>query len=88
MDSSIAKDMIPVPLRLGQALAFSLSTVHGCVVNNGSKTRWSTDIRIMNAFAPVDLKDRPEYYQPLSSSAVTAKAQEYFLATEKEMSTV
>ena len=29
MDPSIATDMLAVPLKLGQAIAFSLSTVHG-----------------------------------------------------------
>ncbi|MCB1107770.1 MAG: hypothetical protein KDK76_06720 [Chlamydiia bacterium] len=84
MDSSIAKDMIEVPLKIGQAIAFSLSTVHGCVVNKGVATRWSTDIRVMNTFAPVDLSARPDYYEPLSSSSVSAKANEYFLATANE----
>jgi len=86
MDPSIAKDMLAVPLKLGQAIAFSLSTVHGCVVNNGTVTRWSTDIRVMNAFAPVDLSARPDYYEPLSSSVLTAQAQEYFTATANETS--
>ncbi len=83
MEPSVAKDMTPVPLKVGQAIAFSLSTVHGSVVNKGQFTRWSSDIRVLNAFAPVDLSARPDYYEPLSSSAVTAQAQEYFLASEK-----
>ncbi|MCB1110505.1 MAG: phytanoyl-CoA dioxygenase family protein [Chlamydiia bacterium] len=84
MDPSIEKDMLAVPLKLGQAIAFSLSTVHGCIVNQGTATRWSSDIRVMNAFAPVDLSARPDYYQPLSSSAMTAQAQEYLTATANE----
>jgi len=86
MDPSIATDMLAVPLKLGQAIAFSLSTVHGCVVNNGTATRWSSDIRVMNAFAPVDLSARPDYYEPLSNSALTTQAQTYFTATANETS--
>lgn len=82
MDPSVEKDMLAVPLKVGQAIAFSLSTVHGCVVNKGTATRWSTDIRVMNAFAPVDLSARPDYYQPLSSSAVTQQAQDYLAVSE------
>ncbi|QVL55943.1 MAG: hypothetical protein KFB95_01685 [Simkaniaceae bacterium] len=86
MDPSIANEMLAVPLKLGQAIAFSLSTVHGCVVNSGTTTRWSSDIRVMSAFAPVDLSARPDYYEPLSSSALTAQAQNYFTATANETS--
>ncbi|MCB1085253.1 MAG: hypothetical protein KDK60_04045 [Chlamydiia bacterium] len=82
MDPSVEEEMLAVPLKVGQAIAFSLSTVHGCVMNQGETTRWSSDIRVMNAFAPVDLSARPDYYQPLSSSPVTAKAEEYFLASQ------
>ena len=86
MNPSVGKDMIAIPLKLGQAIAFNLSTVHGSVVNNGTATRWSTDIRVMNAFAPVDLSARPDYYEPLSRSAITTQAQEYFIATANETS--
>jgi len=83
MDSSVERKMVPIPLKVGQALAFSLSTVHGSIINQGSTTRWSTDIRLMNAFAPVDLSMRPDYYIPLSCSAMTAQAEQYFRANQK-----
>lgn len=79
MDPTVEARMRPVPLKVGQILIFSLSTVHGTVVNKGKSTRWSTDVRVMNALAPVDLKDRPDYYEPFHSSVVTATARRYFL---------
>lgn len=86
MDPSIEKNMLAVPLKIGQAIAFSLSTVHGCIVNNGEATRWSSDIRVMNSFAPVDLSARPDYYEPLCDSSVTAQAKDYFLASQNHSS--
>lgn len=77
MDSSIENQIQKIPLKLGQALVFSLSTVHGSVVNAGPVTRWSTDIRVMHAFAPVDLHMRPTYYEPLSQSVVTEAVKQY-----------
>lgn len=84
MDSSIEEKMEPIPLQIGQALVFSLSTVHGSRVNTGDFARWSTDIRVMHAMAPVDLSARPHYYQPLSDSIVTQKAKEYFYANREK----
>src|SRR3990167_1961841 len=77
MDPKIEEKMQPVPLKVGQILMFSLSTVHGCVENKGQRTRWSTDVRVVNALAPVSFKDRPDYYEPLSSSRVTEAAKRY-----------
>lgn len=82
MAEEIENKMEPIALKLGQALVFSLSTVHGSVVNKGPITRWSIDTRVMNGLAPVDLSSRPDYYEPLSQSVVTRSAQEYFKANE------
>jgi ectoine hydroxylase-related dioxygenase (phytanoyl-CoA dioxygenase family) len=53
-----------VPIRVGQALIFSLALVHGTVCNRSTVTRWSADIRV----APASFADqaRPGYYLPLS----------------------
>lgn len=82
MDKEIEKNMEPIALKVGQALVFSLSTVHGSVVNAGNVTRWSIDTRVMNALAPVDLSARPDYYETLCHCPVTAAAKEYFKANE------
>jgi hypothetical protein len=84
MDLSIDQQMQAIPLKVGQALVFSLSTVHGSLVNKGNITRWSSDMRVMHALAPVDLSARPDYYKPLSYSVVTEAAKKYFYANEKE----
>lgn len=83
MDPEIEKDMVSIPLQLGQVLCFSLAIVHGCVINNGSKTRWTSDVRLLNALAPVDLRERPDYYEVCSSSPITCSADSYFRANEE-----
>ena len=89
MDPSIEEKMQPAPIKIGQILLFSLSTVHGSNENRGQKTRWSSDIRLVNALAPVNFKDRPEYYEPFCSSVVTEAAKKYLLENEiKELDRV
>jgi hypothetical protein len=80
MDSAPLADIRAVPVKAGEALIFSLATVHGSVQNSGPIARWSTDIRVVNALAPVDLSARPEYYETLSSSVVTDRARAYEVA--------
>ena len=77
IDPAYPLKMHPVPLRFGQILAFSLATLHGTTSNDSTVTRWSTDLRIINQFAPVDLSARPTYYQPCLNSPATAIAQAY-----------
>ena len=77
IDPSYRLSMRPVPLSLGQVLAFSLATLHGTEGNDSNNTRWSVDMRIVNRYAPVDLSARPTYYQPLCQSAVTKLADAY-----------
>ncbi|MDR3623853.1 MAG: phytanoyl-CoA dioxygenase family protein [Chlamydiales bacterium] len=77
MDPAIEEQMQAVPLKMGQALLFSLATVHGSVENRGDITRWSSDMRVLNALAPVDLSARPDYYETLCLSPVTASVKKY-----------
>ncbi|MBI3251410.1 MAG: methyltransferase domain-containing protein [Candidatus Andersenbacteria bacterium] len=77
IDPSYKLSMQPVPLSLGQVLAFSLATLHGTEGNTSNNTRWSVDMRIVNRYAPVDLSARPTYYRPLFGSAVTKIADAY-----------
>ena len=69
----------PVPLRVGQALAFGLGLVHGQPVNAGEQTRVSVDVRVVNSLAPVALGRgvRADYYEPLSAAPVTRLARRY-----------
>jgi hypothetical protein len=66
----------PVPLRVGQALVMSLGLVHGQAVNDGTTTRITTDVRVVNSLAPVTLSRgvRDDYYEPLCCSPVTEQA--------------
>lgn len=76
MDSAFTVDMQPVPLKLGEVLIFSLSTVHGSVENRGKHSRWSSDIRVINALAPA-AEARAQHYEPLCRSVVTELANMY-----------
>jgi hypothetical protein len=80
MDANPLANIQPVPVRAGEALVFSLATVHGSVLNAGPIARWSTDIRVVNALAPVDLSGRPDYYERMSSSVVSDRARAYEIA--------
>ncbi|MCH9614499.1 MAG: hypothetical protein SP1CHLAM54_15400 [Chlamydiia bacterium] len=88
MDKSTEEKMVPVPIKLGQVLMFSLSIVHGCVINKGTNTRWTSDVRLLNALSPVDLSARPDYYEPCHSSAVTSSAEKYFAANNLQCASV
>ena len=79
IESVCLEDLKPIPLKLGEVLVFTLATVHGSEENCGHISRWSSDIRVMNALAPVDLSSRPHYYETLSRSVVTELAQSYYL---------
>lgn len=83
MDPSIEEKMQAIPLKVGQALLFSLSTVHGSVENRGRVTRWSSDMRVLNALAPVDLSARPDYYETLCLSPVTQSVKKYEQANKE-----
>lgn len=88
MDFQQLKGIEPIPLKLGEALIFSLSSVHGSLENRGKFSRWSSDIRIMNGLAPVDLSLRPDYYETLSDSVVTRQANRYHQAQTAQKSVV
>jgi len=80
MDAGPLANIQAVPVNRGEALIFSLATVHGTTHNNGPIARWSTDIRVANALAPIDLSARPDYYERLSSSVVSDRARAYEVA--------
>ena len=72
----------PVPLKVGQVLIFPLQLVHGGGTNHGTRTRFSTDIRLANSLAPVQWSRgvRDDYFVPLCTSAVTRSAQAFLAA--------
>ena len=75
----------PVPLRVGQALLFGLSLVHGGGVNSSRSTRFSTDIRVANSLAPVQWSRgvRADYFVPLCSSPIGRIARAYLAANQR-----
>ena len=83
MEASIETQVEPVPLKLGQALVFSLPIVHGCIENLEEVTRWSTDQRLMNAYAPIDMGERQILYKVVSRSPASICAQKYEEANGK-----
>jgi len=84
LDPLLVERAEPVPLAVGQALVFGLSLVHGHGINAGSRTRFSTDIRVVNSLVPVPRNRgvHDDYYVPLCSSAVSRSAHRYLAANE------
>ena len=74
---SIAQRVTPLPLRLGQALLFSLPLVHGCEINAEKMTRWSSDQRLMPTFAPIDMGTRQVQYTRVNESPIALCARRY-----------
>lgn len=84
LDASLTARTERVPVRVGQALVFGLSLVHGGGVNTATTTRFSTDIRVVNALAPVRLSRGVDarYFVPLCDSAITRTANRYLAAQD------
>jgi hypothetical protein len=82
LDAALFERATPVPLRVGQALVFGLSLVHGGGINSGPHTRFSTDIRVVNSLAPVTLSRGVDehYFVPLCSSPISGTARRYLAA--------
>jgi hypothetical protein len=82
LESNLAARAEAVPLRVGQALLFTLSLVHGAGTNATAATRFSTDIRIVNSLAPIEWSHsvHPDYYLPLRTSPVTEQARRHAAA--------
>jgi len=76
LDPAVDRRAVPVPLEVGEVAIFGLSLVHGGGVNDGSRTRFSTDIRIVNSHAPVAFSRGvdPEYFVPLCASTISRSA--------------
>lgn len=82
MSDEVRTSVKPVTLKVGQALAFSLSLVHGQEVNQSKATRISTDVRLVNSFAPIEWSRNvhSDYYEPFCASVVTQQAVMYAAA--------
>ena len=67
------------PSPCGPGAALPLSLVHGGGIDTGTQTRFSTDIRVVNSWAPVSMSRgvHPDYFVPLCASAVTSTARDY-----------
>lgn len=79
MDENVKRQVAPIHTKVGEALMFCLGLVHGQEVNRSDVTRFSTDIRVVNSLAPIQWgrNVHGDYYMPLTTSAVTAQAQEF-----------
>ena len=70
---------IPLPVKPGQMIVFSLALLHGQKVNTSVLTRVSMDCRLANSLAPIALARSRDanYYERLSISPVTSQAIRY-----------
>ena len=67
-------------MKLGQAAIFSPALFHGQVVNEGTITRVTTDLRVVNSLAPAPFKrdkNAVAGYTALSESPISAVARRY-----------
>lgn len=80
MSVDVVRRAIRPALAVGDAVVFGLATVHGQDVNRGRVTRFSTDVRVVNSFAPLAWgrsTSLGEFYEPLCASPVTRQALRY-----------
>ncbi len=80
--ADISRQLVPVPLDVGQAVVFSPSVIHGQEQNRMPTTRVSFDLRLVHSFAPTKFCKEPgsRGYVPLSESAVAHVAERYYAA--------
>jgi len=85
MSAEVRSRVVPVPVRPGEALAFSLSLIHGQEINSSAVTRFATDIRLVNSFAPIQWERtvHADYYEPLAESPVAQQARRYYAANRE-----
>ena len=78
-------DLKAVPLKVGQGILFSPSTIHGQEINNMLNTRFSFDLRLINSNAPVKFKKdlTPRGYKEINSSAIHQVYKLYNKANKK-----
>jgi sporadic carbohydrate cluster 2OG-Fe(II) oxygenase len=68
-DDNLKAKLIPIPMKIGEILCFSLAIMHGQETNKGSDTRWSFDARIKNSF--IKSGSRKDYYINFDNSPAT-----------------
>ncbi|MFO1057226.1 MAG: phytanoyl-CoA dioxygenase family protein [Dongiaceae bacterium] len=84
LDPALEARTVRVPVALGEAMLFGLSLVHGGGVNDGAATRFSIDVRVVNALAPVRIGRGVDtaYFVPLCASPISRSAQRYLAANQ------
>lgn len=89
MSSEVRSKVKPVRVAVGKALIFSLSLVHGQEINRSQNTRITTDIRLVNSFAPIawSRNVHGDYYEPLCASPVAEQARQYLAANQTQLVT-
>lgn len=89
LPEEVRRKVTPVPVRVGEALVFSLSLVHGQELNASQVTRFQSDIRVVSSLAPIQWERtvHQDYYRPLSSSPVTVQARLYYEANRSGSAT-
>ena len=84
--SKYLSDLIPVPLKIGQGILFSPSTIHGQEINKMITTRFSFDLRLINSNAPVEFKKdlTPRGYKKICMSVIDQVAEKYIKANQND----
>lgn len=56
MSAEVEAATVPVPCKVGEAILFNCNAVHGQIVNSSPHTRFSVDIRMVDAGAKIEVK--------------------------------
>lgn len=83
IDPSALKGLEAIGFKTGQALIFSLATIHGTTNNTSKITRFTTDIRLVSLLAALNYVPKLDYYEPLCCSPLTAQAFRYGFANNE-----
>lgn len=80
LTQDIQDQLVPIPLKVGEGIIFNFAMMHGQVVNLSHTTRFSTDIRVVSSFAPIQWERNvsKEMYKPLTKSPVNMQAEMYY----------
>ena len=84
--SRFVSELRPVPLKIGQGILFSPSTIHGQEINTMITSRFSFDLRLINSNAPVKFKKdlTPRGYKKVCESAIDQVAEKYIKVNQND----
>lgn len=75
--AAIEPDVEWIEIKVGQALVFTHTLMHGNRINRESETRWSMNCRFKSLLSPYDTKRLGEFFEPITTRATTRLGMSY-----------